>query len=158
MYGDDRDAADVAENAVIRCATMFEGWGNFAKLAKSFVRSALRSYKRTLARKRRMKSRSNEYWKTTAEQTAETYRRSIPTRMRGNGGQWEPLAQINKHAIDLDTLLDTLPPDDREIIERHYLREESTAAIAASIGVSVRTVQRRIERSIGALQENVKNF
>jgi RNA polymerase sigma factor (sigma-70 family) len=78
--------------------------------------------------------------------------------MRGRNSRWEPLARSDRHSIDLEALLGTLPADNREIIERHYLLDESPADIAAALGVSVRTIQRRIKRPIATLQEKFKNL
>jgi RNA polymerase sigma factor (sigma-70 family) len=138
MFPNDPDARDIAERAVIRCAAIFGGWGNFEKLAKSFVRKALRSYQRKLARKRRFKQKDDEFWQDAAERFAEP--------------------QPRPYEIDLEELLAALPAGDREIVERHYLREESVKQIAESLGKSVRTIQHRIHEAIAALQENAKNF
>jgi hypothetical protein len=51
MFPGDKAATFTAEDAVFQCAAAFIGFGSFEKLAKAFVRNALRNYRRGLASK-----------------------------------------------------------------------------------------------------------
>ena len=57
---------------------------------------------------------------------------------------------------ELERSLGSLPPEQREAIERRVLEEEPYAAIAAGIGCSEQVVRKRVSRGLAALRRGVK--
>ena len=138
-FPEDDEAESAALDAARRAVRRFDGWGHVDKLAASFVRFALKTHRRYVIRRDR---RDRQLRKRAREQAC----RRQAARGTHNG---RPVHTADEAPTDVaggvDAALALLPPDLREPIERHHLRGESAESIAVSLGVDVRTIQRRLK-------------
>ena len=146
------------------------GWGGedgLKRLAKSYVRSALRSYTKTIARRPKLYSnfhrdpntKKDTFFGELPDRPSRTkYRPSLvpheDVNHDTNRTEYRDEAWGDADArMDLETALSTLDPAEREIFERHHLRGEQINDIAKSLGCNRRTVSRSLDRSMDILRE-----